>query len=346
MATFKFTVGPWNVHEGHETFGPGIRPEVPFETKIRKFAEIGMDGVQFHDDDAVPDMNNLSDDAIIARAKEVKALLDEQGLFAEFVAPRLWFDKRTNDGGYTASLDEDYEFAIWRSLRSVDIARALGTDKVQLWLAREGTLCAESKNPVEKIRKLAHAFNTILEYDPGIKILVEPKPNEPIDRSYCGTAGHALAVAAHTVDPSRVGVCIESAHSIMAGLDPAADMAFALAWGKLWGVHLNDQNGIRYDQDKSFGAENLRACFNQVKVLYENDFGDNGECVGLDVKTMRTQSADDQYRHIINSKRMFDKLLKKVKKFDYDFQQKCVDEQNFEKLEYYVMSLLLGDEEA
>lgn len=36
-------------------------------------------------------------------------------------------------------------------------------------------------------------------------------------------------------------------------------------------VHLNDQNGIRYDQDKSFGVENLRAAFNQVRVLKEND---------------------------------------------------------------------------
>ena len=25
MATFRFTAGPWNVHEGNETFGPGHR---------------------------------------------------------------------------------------------------------------------------------------------------------------------------------------------------------------------------------------------------------------------------------------------------------------------------------
>ncbi|MEG0784904.1 MAG: TIM barrel protein [Christensenella sp.] len=341
MTKFRFTVGPWNVHEGNETFGPGIRPSVPLEEKIRKYAEIGMDGVQFHDDDAVPDMNNMSEKAIIDYAKDVKAMLDKYGLFAEFVAPRLWFDARTNDGGYTASRKEDYDFAIWRSLRAVDIAKALGTNKVQLWLAREGTLCAEGKNPVEKIIQMRDAFNTILEYDKDVQLLVEPKPNEPIDRSYCGTAGHALAVGAQTVDPSRVGLCIESAHSILAGLDPAADMAFAIAWGKLWGVHLNAQNGIKYDQDKAFGAESLRADFNQVKVLYENNFGDNGECVGLDVKAMRTQPADDCYRHIINSKRVFELLLEKVKKFDYKFQAECVKTQNFEKLEMYVIELLL-----
>ena len=51
MATFRFTVGPWNVHEGNETFGPGNRKSVPFDEKIKKFAEIGIDGIQFHDDE-------------------------------------------------------------------------------------------------------------------------------------------------------------------------------------------------------------------------------------------------------------------------------------------------------
>ena len=151
-------------------------------------------------------------------------------------------------------------------------------------------------------------------------------------------------IGAYTVDPSRVGLCIESAHSILAGLDPANDMGFALALDKLWGVHLNDQNGCRYDQDKAFGVDNLRNAFNQVKVLYENNFGDRGnfECVGLDVKAMRTQPDEDCYRHLINSKKIFEKLLAKVKRFDYEFQAACVKEQNFEKLEMYVMELLMG----
>ena len=64
MATFRFTAGPWNIHEGNETFGPGHRKTVALEEKIKHFAEIGMSGVQFHDDDAVPDMNNMSEQEI------------------------------------------------------------------------------------------------------------------------------------------------------------------------------------------------------------------------------------------------------------------------------------------
>lgn len=341
MAKFMFTVGPWNVNEGLEAFGPAVRPSIPLEEKIKKFSEIGMSGVQFHDDDAVPDMDSMSDKAIIDYANDVRKMLEEYGLFAEFVAPRLWEDPRTSDGAYTAARDEDFQYAMKRTKRAIDIAKALGTNKLQLWLAREGTLCAESKNPVEKILQLRDAINQMLAYDKNIKILIEPKPNEPVDRSYCGTAGHALAVGAQTIDPQRVGLCIETAHSVLAGLDPANDMALALAFGKLWGVHLNDQNSIRFDQDKTFGVENLRSAFNQVKVLNENDFGDNGECVGLDVKAMRSQGPEDCYRHIINSKRIFELLLEKVKKFDYAFQAQCVKEKNLEKLEMYVMELLM-----
>jgi xylose isomerase len=47
-----------------------------------------------------------------------------------------------------------------------------------------------------------------------------------------------------TIDPKRVGVNIESAHAILAGLDPSDEMGYALAHDKLWTVHLNDQNGL------------------------------------------------------------------------------------------------------
>lgn len=341
MSRFKFTCGPWNVSEGADAFGPEVREPIAFEEKVRKFAEIGLSGVQFHDDDAVPDMNNMTEKQIIEYAKDVKSVLDKYGLSAEFVAPRMWMDPHTIDGGYTTNNKEDYDFAMWRSYRSIDIAKALGSKNIVLWLAREGTLCAESKQPVDKIRKLITSVDSMLDYDPQIRILIEPKPNEPIDRSYCGTLGHVMAVSAATRDPKRVGAVLESAHAILAGLDPAYEMAFGMTFGKLWSVHLNDQNGMKYDQDKAFGVENLRNAFNQVKVLIDNGYGRNGEMVGLDVKAMRTQKSEDCYRHIQNSMKIVEMLEKKVEKFDNAYRDKCVAERNYEKLEMYVMELLM-----
>jgi Xylose isomerase len=341
MSRFKFSVGPWNVSEGVDVYGPATRKIISFEKKVETFRKIGFDAVQFHDDDAVPEINDLKDDQIRAKAREIKKILDNNRMSAEFVAPRLWMDPRTADGGYTSNNKEDREFAMWRSYRSIDIANELGCDKIVLWLAREGTLCVESKNPVEAVKRLVEAINKMLEYDKNIKILIEPKPNEPIDRSFCGTIGHVMGVSAATIDPSRVGGLLESAHAVLAGLDPANEIAFGLAFGKLWGVHLNDQNGLRFDQDRSFGVENLRQAFNQIKVLIESDYGRNGEYVGLDVKAMRTTKDEASYTHLENSLKIAKMLEEKAMKFDYAFQKKCVEERNYEALEMYVMELLM-----
>lgn len=341
MSKFKFSVGPWNVHEGADAFGPWVRSPIPLEEKIKKFSEIGFSAVQFHDDDAVEDINDLSKTEIEKKVAKIKEMLDKYNMAAEFVAPRLWMDAHTADGGFTSNSKEDRDFAMFRAYRSIDIANILGCDKIVLWLAREGTLCFESKNPIEGVKRLKESIDLMLEYDKKIKILIEPKPNEPIDRSFCPTMGHVMGLSYATIDPSRVGGLLESAHAILSGLDPADEMAFALSFGKLWGVHLNDQNGMKYDQDKTFGTENLRQAFNQVKVLVESGFGKNGEYVGLDVKAMRTQKQEDCYRHLYNSIKIVEMLEEKVDKFDYDFQKKCVNERNYEKLEMYVIELLL-----
>lgn len=324
-SSFRFSVGPWNVHSGADTYGPAVRNEIEFEEKLKKFAEMGFSAIQFHDDDAVPNMNELTDEEIKLEARKMKELLDKYNLVAEFVAPRLWMDPHTIDGGYMSTSEEDREFAILRSYRSIDIANELGCDKIVLWLAREGTLCAESKSPVEATKHLIDAINKMLNYDKNIKILIEPKPNEPIDRSICGTMGHVLAVSAATIDPSRVGGLLESAHAVLAGLDPSHEIGFAMAMNKLWGVHLNDQNGLKFDQDKSFGVENLRQAFNQIKVLKENNFGSNGEFVGLDVKAMRTTKDIDSYKHRENSLNIVKALEEKVDRFDYEYHKKCVE---------------------
>jgi xylose isomerase len=342
MTGFQFSVGPWNVHSGSDSYGPATRSEIPFEEKVATFAQMGFSAIQFHDDDAVPDMNDLSEDAIKAKAKAVRELLDSRNLKAEFVAPRLWMDPHGIDGGFMSTSKEDRDFALWRAFRSIDIARSLGCDLIVLWLAREGTLCAETKSPVWATKMLIEALDKMLDYDKNIRIAIEPKPNEPIDRSICGTAGHVMGVSAATICPERVGVNVESAHATLAGLDPACEMGFALAMGKLYTVHLNDQNGIKFDQDKSFGVENLRSAFNQVKLLVENNYGANGEYVGLDVKAMRTTKDADSYKHLQNSLDIFKALEEKARRFDYAFQEQCVKNRDFEGLEMYTMNLLMG----
>ena len=339
---YRFSFGPWNIHTGADPFGPSVRSEIAFSEKVKVYKKLGFDGVQFHDDDAVADMNELNPAQIIAKARQVKGVLDGEGLTAEFVAPRLWEDPRTIDGGYTNNDPKCREYAIERSKRAIDIADALGTKLIVLWLAREGTYIRESKDSKVSVERLADAISTMLKYNPNIKIAIEAKPNEPMDHTYIPTIGHAIGLGLLTCDASRVGCVIESAHAILAGLDPSDEMGYALAHKKLWSVHLNDQNGLKFDQDKSFGSVDLRRAFNQVRILDMYNYGTNGEYVGLDVKVMRTQKAEVAAKHLSNSRTIFLKLLELVRSLDGKRVSELVASRDYEELDLLIMNHLIG----
>lgn len=334
---YRFTFGPWNISMGADPFGPTVRKEVAFAAKIKEYRKLGFDGVQFHDDDVVP--ADLDPAATMKGAARVRKMLEGEGLFCEFIAPRLWEHPKTIDGAFTSNSAAERRYAIDRSKRAVDIANAMGTRDIVLWLAREGTYIRESKDPIGAVQRIVDAINALLDYDPNIRILGEMKPNEPMDQAYLPTPGHFMGLTYRTADPPRVGVLIESAHSILAGLDPSDDMAYALWHGKLWSVHLNDQNGLKYDQDKTFGSVDLRRAFNQVWVLERGGFDG---CIGLDVKAMRTTRQADQTRHLANSKAMFLRLLDVARRVDEAKVEALRAARDYEALEMYILETLMG----
>ena len=339
---YRFSFGPWNIHEGGDPFGPTVRDSISFGEKLKMYKQLGFDGGQFHDDDAVPEMNKLGPKEIVDKATAVRKMLEGEGLTAEFVAPRLWEDPRTIDGGYTANDPEARQYARDRSRRAIDIAVALDTKLIVLWLAREGTYIREAKDSKVAVDRLVEAIDDMLEYNPDMKIAIEPKPNEPMDQAYIPTTGHALALGYLTKDPKRVGVNIETAHTILAGLDPSDEMGFALAYEKLYTVHLNDQNGLKFDEDKSFGSVNLRRAFDQVRLLDKYDYGQRGEFVGLDVKVMRTQKQDGATKHLSNSRTVFLRLVELVRSLDEGKVEQLIAGRDYEELDMLIMSHQLG----
>ena len=341
---YRFSFGPWNIHEGADPFGPPVREAFTFDEKVEFYRALGFVGIQFHDDDIVPDIDDKTHAQLISRTKTVKAQLDNHGLTPEVVAPRLWESPQTIDGAYTANATKAREYAIERSKRCVDVANEIGCKNIVLWLAREGTYIRESKSSSGAVGYILDAINALLAYDAEIRILIEPKPNEPMDIAYIPTIGHAIGLAYASQEPERVGGLIESAHAILAGLEPSDEMGYALYHKKLWSVHLNDQNGLKFDQDKAFGSVNLRRAFNQVRVLEENGYGKNGEFVGLDVKVMRTQPRELSTKHLLSSRRTFLNLLEKVRTYDREVEQAFIASRDYEGLDFYILEHLLGKE--
>ncbi|HEX9091961.1 MAG TPA: TIM barrel protein, partial [Anaerolineales bacterium] len=195
---YRFSFGPWNIHEGADPFGPTVRSAVLFDKKVEILKGLGYDAMQFHDDDVVPDLDKLSPAEISKQAQAIRAKLTEHGLVAEFVAPRLWESPMTVDGAYTANDPKMRQYAIDRSKKAADIAREVGCNLMVLWLAREGTYMREAKDAARATHYLLEAVNTLLDYDKDLRIAIETKPNEPMDMAYLPTIGHALALGSQS----------------------------------------------------------------------------------------------------------------------------------------------------
>ena len=215
------------------------------------------------------------------------------------------------------------------------------------WNGREGFDFVLAKNGRDAFKRLVDGFNAVghyakKNYGTKIKFAIEPKPNEPMDHAYIPTIGHALAIAHLTRDPKRIGCLIESAHSILAGLDPADEIDFAMSFGKLWSIHLNDQNGLKFDQDKPFGSANLRVAFNQVRALERNGYGRSGEYVAFDVHPFRTTREEHYLKHLENSRKTFLRLVEKARTYPTEQADALIADLNYQDLDQLVLEHLLG----
>src|SRR4029453_15863640 len=110
------------------------------------------------------------------QAAAMRARLEDHGLQAEFVAPRLWESPTTVDGAFTANDPRHRQYAIERSKKAVDIGREMGCNLMVLWLAREGTYMREAKDAGRATHQLLEAVNALLAYDKELRIAIEPKP--------------------------------------------------------------------------------------------------------------------------------------------------------------------------
>ena len=107
----------------------------------------------------------------------------------------------------------------------------------------------------------------------GLRIALEPKPNEPRGDILLPTVGHALAFIGTLERPDMVGLNPEFAHETMSGLSFSQAVAQALWQGKLFHIDLNAQRIGKFDQDFRFGSEGIRDAFYVVKLLEDAELG-------------------------------------------------------------------------
>jgi xylose isomerase len=115
-----------------------------------------------------------------------------------------------------------------------------------------------------------------------------------------------------------------------------------MTFGKLWSLHLNDQNGLKFDQDKPFASSNLRVAFNQVRALERNGYGKKGVYVCFDVHPFRTTKVEHWLAHLENSRRTFLLLVEKARSYNEKKAQALIADRDYAALDQMVLEHLMG----
>src|SRR6185437_8113159 len=121
----KFSFGIWTVGwPGADVFGPAVRPPMPADRAVRKLAELGAYGVNFHDND-VFDFDATDADRQKRIAGFRQALADT-GLVVTTATTNLFSHPIFKDGAFTANDRDVRRFALAKVMRNLDLAAELG----------------------------------------------------------------------------------------------------------------------------------------------------------------------------------------------------------------------------
>lgn len=310
----KFAFGLWCLqNRGRDPFGDQTRPELPALAAIKGLAERNCYGFEFHDNDIIPfGATTAQRDQIV---RDIKRAMGDWGIKATMATTNLFYHPIFKDGAFTSTDPAIRAFATQKVMRCLDIAAEFGAEVFVFWGGREGVEVDASKDPIDAAKWFREALNFLSEYvldsRYNIKFSLEPKPNEPRGDLYLPTVGSMLAFIETLDHPEMVGVNPETAHIKMAGLNPYHEFAQAIDAGKLLDVHLNGQKPVRFDQDLSFGSDDLKEAFFTCKLLTDHKYQGT---IGFDAHPYRNEA--DPWDFVERNMRTYKIMKEKVQQFN------------------------------
>jgi xylose isomerase len=266
----KFSFGLWTVGwPANDQFGVATRPELDVVEAVERLAELGAYGLTFHDDDLFAFGSSESDRR--TQIDRLTSALSATGMVVPMVTTNLFSQPVFKDGGFTSNDRSVRRFALRKVLRNLDLAAELGAETFVLWGGREGSEYDSAKDVQAALERYREALDLLCQYvidqGSGLRLAIEPKPNEPRGDILLPTVGHALAFIETLAHPEMVGVNPETGHEQMAGLNFVHGISQALYAGKLFHIDLNGQRSIKFDQDLVFGHGDLVNAFALVDLL-------------------------------------------------------------------------------
>ncbi|MEZ5669103.1 MAG: sugar phosphate isomerase/epimerase family protein [Alphaproteobacteria bacterium] len=202
---------------------------------------------------------------------EVRACVADAGLGINGLAMRYYGDadfKRGALGHPDAAIRQK---AVELTLRGVDATAEAGADLLTVWLGEDGFDYPFQADYADLWKTVADGLRRVALHNPDVRIAIEYKPDEPRARALLGDIGTTLLMI-REIGCANVGVCLDFAHVLYAGEQPAFAAAMAAHHARLYGLHLNDAYGARDDGmmvGSVHGLQTLELLFTMDRVGYD-----------------------------------------------------------------------------
>ncbi|MBS7649066.1 MAG: TIM barrel protein [Candidatus Bathyarchaeia archaeon] len=307
----KFSAGHWAAGDFMDRFATkGYFPELDSSlvAQLKRVAEAGIKGVEFHEVLFLDENLRVSDDKV-ASAKEA---LKKFNIKVSNMNVNMFTDPRWKLGSVTHPNREVREKALEVLLQAADLAKDLGSPSLSFWPGQDGWDYNFDSNYGLKFEWFYDACLKVARRckDLGLKFGVEAKLKEPKEGNMIVPTTHLSGWIAYKINEeigSKVmGVTIDYGHEMMYGVEPAFTVyALNKMDVPIVGFHVNTAKYRSNDEDRIFGTGDVW-CF--VDYLYAAvDVGYNG-WFAEDQFTYRMDPVDAMKL----SKEIFGNLMKKA----------------------------------
>jgi xylose isomerase len=257
------------------------RPDRALEEKFALAAQIErLDGVEL----CYP--ADFGDIALL------RSLLDDTGLGVSSVNVRSRRTGKWLRGSFTSPHASERAEVVDDFQRAIDLALEVSSPRISTCPLNDGHDYVFEMNYQDAYRYAEETFDAICRYNRDVKVCIEYKWNDPRTRCLLATAGETLAFC-QMVGAENLGVTLDIGHSLLAGERPAQALALLHRAGKLFYVHLND-NDRNWDWDMLPGAFHLLEFVEFFYYLKEVGYTDDWyayDVMSKEIDTLETFNA-------------------------------------------------------
>lgn len=215
------------------------------------------------------------------------ALLEQHQLGVAAINFRSRRGGRWWRGSFTSAEPAERREVVDDMRRAMDYAAALGCNRVTTCPLNEGHDYVFELDYLDAYSYAGESFAQICAHNTAVRVCIEYKWNDPRVRCLFGTAGETLSFCQQVGAPN-LGATFDFGHSRYAGERPAQAACLLAQAGRLFYVHLNDNDG-NWDWDMLPGAYNF---WEFVELFYYlRRVGYDDDWYGYDVFSKESDTA-------------------------------------------------------